>query len=101
MAEADPPQRDPGQHHGDEQQGRGDQFRRASARGHGRRAWKPAVRQENVHGRLPPASPVSVVSEMIAARIAPSRGEKDDGLIQRVQPFIRLMSSTAMEPRLR
>ena len=54
-----------------------------------------------MHGRLPPASPVSVVSEMIAARIAPSRGEKDDGLIQRVQPFIRLMSSTAMEPRLR
>ena len=131
MAEADAPERHPGQHRGDEQEQRGDELGRARARGRRlvflflvmrgmddgvvamRRRRAVAVIDASMAGVvLGTVSGVGIAARMTRARAgerdqagddAAEQRQEDDRLIHYAarQPFIRLMSSTAIEPRLR
>ena len=119
MSEADLHEGDPRQQHRDEQEHRGDELGEARA---GRRrllrvliGMRVRVHDGHRRGGRCVAAGVIVVRRRRPAGEARMRADerdqprddeaeqrqKDDGLIHRDQPFMRLMSSTAIEPRLR
>ena len=116
MAEPDLHERDPRQRHGDEEERRGDDFGGAGAfcRGLGRAVVvvmgvvrgmgivNRMIRVMVVGGLRAGEAPGRAVDRDRAGEDRAEQGQEDDRLIHGArQPFIRLMSSTAIEPRLR
>src|SRR5262249_44936416 len=113
--EPDLDERNPGKHHGDEQQRGGDylgrsrshggQFRRMPAVG--RRVTRPGPRVRGVRRMVIARNGIASRATCACAddgdrtrENTAQQGQKNDREVHR-QPFMRLMSSTAIEPRLR